>query len=264
MLLGDLCYQAAEATLNSTKVQALIKSTEHFDLIITQEFFVDAIRGFQYHFKAPVIGINPIGSTFWVNEIMANPSIPSFMPEVMTRFSSRMTFFDRLVNKIVSIYGRLVYHFYIIPKHDKLMHKHFPNAPRLTDLLYNTSLILLNSHISTNQPIPLLPNMIEVGGFHMTPDKQLPNDIKEYLDDAKEGVIFFSLGSFFKSVTLPEKNKHDILNVFGKLKEKVLWKFEDDTLGALPQNVIVRKWFPQQDILGKIIRTNTLKDFYQN
>lgn len=181
---------------------------------------------------------------------MANPSLPSFVPEVMTKFSSKMTFFERLVNKIVFTYTRLIYHFRIIPKHDELMHKHFPNAPHLTELLYNTSLVLLNSHISTNQPIPLLPNMIEVGGYHISPQKELPNDLKTYLDDAKDGVIFFSLGSFFKSSNLPETTRRDILDVFGNLKQKVLWKFEDETIGKLPSNVMVRKWLPQQDILG--------------
>lgn len=248
--VAKLCSTACKKMMENPQVQALIKSDEHFDVIITQEFFIESIRGFQHRFKAPVVGVNPLGATFWANEIMANPSFPSFIPEVMTKFNKRMTFFERLVNFVVAVYTRLLYHLYILPNQNELMHQHFPDAPYITDLLYNTSLMLINSHVSTNQLVPLLPNMIEVGGFHIPPQKELPNDIKSYLDNAKNGVIYFSLGSFFKSANLPNQTKAEILDVFGSLKENVLWKFEDDTIESLPNNVMIRKWLPQQDILG--------------
>lgn len=40
------------------------------------------------------------------------------------------------------------------------------------------------------------------------------------------------------------------LDVFAKLEENVLWKFEAD-LPNIPKNVKISKWLPQSDILGK-------------
>lgn len=40
------------------------------------------------------------------------------------------------------------------------------------------------------------------------------------------------------------------LRVFGSLQQRVVWKFEDESIGQLPGNVMVRKWLPQADILA--------------
>lgn len=37
--------------------------------------------------------------------------------------------------------------------------------------------------------------------------------------------------------------------VFASLKEKVIWKF-DDAIDNLPSNVLIRNWFPQNDIFA--------------
>lgn len=40
------------------------------------------------------------------------------------------------------------------------------------------------------------------------------------------------------------------LKVFGSMKQRVLWKFEDESIDQLPPNVMIRKWLPQADILA--------------
>jgi len=47
----------------------------------------------------------------------------------------------------------------------------------------------------------------------------------------------------------PEKLKI-FLDVFGSLKQRILWKFENETLPNLPANVKVQSWLPQADILA--------------
>lgn len=39
-------------------------------------------------------------------------------------------------------------------------------------------------------------------------------------------------------------------DTFKKLKQRVLWKFEDESLPGVPSNVMIKKWLPQNDILA--------------
>lgn len=70
------------------------------------------------------------------------------------------------------------------------------------------------------------------------------------MDNASEGVVYFSLGSVVKASHLPKHQVEMFLRQLGQLKQKVLWKWESDNLPELPSNVVVSKWFPQVDILG--------------
>lgn len=69
------------------------------------------------------------------------------------------------------------------------------------------------------------------------------------MDNAKHGVIYFSMGSNLQSKNIPEILKRELLLIFSKLKQTVIWKFEED-LPNLPKNVHLLKWVPQQSILG--------------
>ena len=59
--------------------------------------------------------------------------------------------------------------------------------------------------------------------------------------------------------TLPEDKREAILHALGKLKQKVLWKWENDTLPNQPPNVFIRKWLPQREVLCKFNYINQMK-----
>lgn len=77
-------------------------------------------------------------------------------------------------------------------------------------------------------------------------------NLQKIMDNAKHGVIYFSLGSNIKSKDLPEEIKQGLLKVLGELKQTVLWKFEE-VLIDLPKNVHIIEWAPQPSILCKYI-----------
>lgn len=110
-------------------------------------------------------------------------------------------------------------------------------------------MIFVNEHRSTSKPRPQMPGIIQVGGAHIKPPKPLPPKIQEYIDNSEHGVIFFSLGSFLQSSEMPTEKIEIFLNAFSKLKQRVIWKFEDESY-KVPSNVLVSKWLPQSDILA--------------
>lgn len=72
------------------------------------------------------------------------------------------------------------------------------------------------------------------------------------MDGAKNGVIYFSLGTNVKSDGMSEEMKQSLLKTFSKLDQTVIWKFETDMENTVP-NVHLVKWAPQPSILGKIL-----------
>lgn len=58
-----------------------------------------------------------------------------------------------------------------------------------------------------------------------------------------------SLGSNVRSADLSSEKLSIFLNKFRSIKQKIVWKFETD-LPNKPDNVIVGKWLPQNDILA--------------
>lgn len=64
-----------------------------------------------------------------------------------------------------------------------------------------------------------------------------------------DGVIFVSWGSMVKATSLPKDKRESMVAAFGALKQRVLWKWENDTLPNKPANVRISRWLQQRDIL---------------
>jgi UDP:flavonoid glycosyltransferase YjiC (YdhE family) len=78
-------------------------------------------------------------------------------------------------------------------------------------------------------------------------------ELQKYLDEAPDGVIYFSMGSHLQGNLMPEYKRNAFLGAFSKLKQRVLWKWESDTLPGQPSNVKLGKWLPQSDIIGECL-----------
>lgn len=63
-------------------------------------------------------------------------------------------------------------------------------------------------------------------------------------------MIYFSFGSCVRSVDIPTKQLNVFIETFRRLKQKVLWKFENETMPNMPSNVMIRQWIPQNDVLA--------------
>lgn len=78
-------------------------------------------------------------------------------------------------------------------------------------------------------------------------------ELQNLLDNAKNGVIYFSLGSNVQSVNMPDRLRVVLNEAFAELPYTILWKYEAEDLPGKPPNVIIKKWLPQQDVLGKLV-----------
>lgn len=75
--------------------------------------------------------------------------------------------------------------------------------------------------------------------------------LQSFLDNGSEhGVIYFSFGSCMPAVEVPTEKINMFVETFRGLKQKVLWKFENESLTNIPSNVMIRQWVPQNDVLA--------------
>jgi hypothetical protein len=94
------------------------------------------------------------------------------------------------------------------------------------------------------RPVP--PNLVYCGMMQCKPAKALPQDLQRFMDEATQGVLYVSFGSVLQGSQIPKDKKEALLRAFGKLKEKVLMKWESDHLEGKPDNMMVKSFLPQQ------------------
>ncbi|XP_049795743.1 UDP-glucosyltransferase 2-like [Schistocerca nitens] len=241
-------------TLKSKGARHLLElaKKEAFDLVINEYGLQECLLGFVSKFgNPPVIGIAAYPSPPWANEVVGNFQNPSYVNTYILPLTDHMTFTQRMQNFLLDNYASLYRRFLYMPQQDELSRKFFGDStPLPSEVEKNVSFVMVNTHFSTDYPKPLVPAIIEIGGLQAKPAQPLPKDLKEFLDSAEEGAIFMSLGTNIRSDKLGEASRRAFLEAFQELPQKVLWKWESDSLPNQPSNVKIIKWAPQNDILA--------------
>ena len=70
------------------------------------------------------------------------------------------------------------------------------------------------------------------------------------MDSHPEGVVYVSFGSALKPSQMTNQQKNVFIDSFKELKNTpIIWKW-DDTPDGIPENVLLQKWLPQNDLLA--------------
>lgn len=78
-------------------------------------------------------------------------------------------------------------------------------------------------------------------------------DLEKYLNSSKHGVIYVSFGTNVIPSQLPSEKIAMMAKVFSQLPYDVLWKYDKDVLPGQSENIKLSKWFPQSDLLSKLL-----------
>lgn len=224
----DNIARMQEYTMSDTEVQKLLESSEKFDLCIIEFLFNESLLGFGPHFGCKVIAVSTIGQMKYINDMVHNPMPLSTTPHPFLSLSDKMTFIQRMENVFMTTVENLGFWLYHYPLQEAIYDKYFTSEKPsfYTMLKHSVSLVLLNTHFSLNFPQAYLPNMvsiflwqkinddefypifhisdkIEVGGFHVKNlTNPLPQGLKAFIETAKHGVIYFSLGNLNSNKSL--------------------------------------------------------------
>lgn len=256
-ILHQVSVNLTRSVVKSENFRQFLHEKEHFDVVIFEIFGCDAMIGLGHYFNAPTIGFSTLAPTKWTSELVGLSDFASHIPIIYNGYSDKMTFWERMYNSLNYWYDDIQWSRKYLPAQQKLMEQIFPNGtemPTIEQLKRNVSLVFVNSHVSYAMPQHTMPNLIEIGGVHLKQKfDPLTEDVQEFLDNAVNGSIFFSLGSNLKLSKLPAKEKQIIANAFSEFPNvRILLKNEEyfEIPSHDPSNVLVRSWFNQEAILS--------------
>jgi glucuronosyltransferase len=255
VLFYDLMLDFFDLQLSHPEVKKLMnyENNKKFDLVILEHLNYLPFLAFAEIYDCPVIGITSLEAMFVVHKFFGNEHNPAIHSEFFFAYEhGKLSFIERL--KSLVYYLRVK--FITEPKHmtilNNVVKKHFPNITKSVESMKERiQLLITNTNPAMGFIRPLLPNTIQLGFMHIEPPKSLPaGELKTFLDNSKNGVIYMSLGSNVQSKDLSPEILQTFLKVFGSLSFDVLWKFEADNLPDKPSNVMISKWLPQSDLLA--------------
>ncbi|XP_061670591.1 UDP-glucuronosyltransferase 2A2-like [Syngnathoides biaculeatus] len=230
---------------NKTLVESL-KSAK-YDLVLTDPGVPAGII-FGHYLKLPLV-FNARWTSHGEGHLAIAPSPLSYVPMTGTEFSQKMRFFERVLNVLVFIFAEYQISRYIKPHYEGIIKKYLGPDEDYSALFQAADLWLMRVDFVFEFPRPTMPNVIYMGGFQCKPAKPLPENLEEFVQSSgAHGVILMSLGTLIGE--LPDDLADEIAAAFGKLPQKVIWRYKGAKPSTLGNNTLLVDWMPQNDLLG--------------
>ncbi|XP_061726174.1 LOW QUALITY PROTEIN: UDP-glycosyltransferase UGT5-like [Cydia pomonella] len=233
----------------------MLDPKEEFDLVIIDWILSEILVGLSSVFNCPFIWLSSLEPHGRVLSLIDEWTDPTYVPGAHSRAIPPFTFAQRI--RELFYIARLKYIRWQLMSEEQVLFERGVRRcgamrgrqlPVLEDVKYNASLVLGNSHVAAGQATKLPQSYIPIAGFHIQ-DIPLPADLQRIMDDAKNGVIYFSMGSLLRAKRMPETLKQGLLAMLGSLRQTVIWKLEE-TPKNVPKNVHIVSFAPQQSILA--------------
>ncbi|XP_065204365.1 uncharacterized protein LOC135834418 [Planococcus citri] len=246
----DLESTSCNRILRLEYIRQLITSKVNpIDLIIAEVYHVQCFHLLAHKLNVPLIIVLPPSSDMGVDYFLGNPFVPSITPLRDTRFTTKMNFLQRFENIFQYALSYWSHNFI----HNKDMKRYAQEIlnielPSDEELNRRTALAFYNNHPSFISR-PKSPNVIDIAGIHIKEPETLPQDIANFIEEAPQGVIYFSFGATMNASSMTPERLKEITDAFSAIPQRVLWRINDLNIVGIPPNVKLGKWFPQRDIL---------------
>uniref|UniRef100_A0A0A9YWE5 UDP-glucuronosyltransferase 2B31 n=1 Tax=Lygus hesperus TaxID=30085 RepID=A0A0A9YWE5_LYGHE len=237
------------------QIKKLLASNETYDIVLGEFNLYQELNSVWIHkFNATAITLLPLGDYFFANEFNGLPDNPAYMVDWSSFFTDKMSFVERLINTVDFIGSTVVNYYYIsVNQHianELAIYPGWETRPPLVNLMSDVALVLVNSHHSVGYAYPKAPHVKEIGGMTLTGSTELPQDLKSFMDNATDGVIYISLGSNVDMNHMTRGKIEEFAKRFRSLKQRVLLKWFGNAFPKIDDpNIRIQRWFPQLGIL---------------
>nr|XP_022906517.1 UDP-glucuronosyltransferase 2B15-like [Onthophagus taurus] len=244
----DYNYYICQHNLKSQALKDLMKfPRDHFDLMVYDLHSGQCLYPLiEYFGNPPILGVSAFGLPPFIADVIG-AHVYSYIPFYTLPYSDKMNRWQRGYNKVLQTLDSIIkWCFYMPPMYMEAQKYFHEDIKYFQEVERQVSILLTNNDPILDYPQPFPPNIIPVGGMHINKIKKL--DL-ETVFEKSDRVIYVSIATDIIQNHMNSGTIEDFLQVFNELNETILWAYEDETI-KVPKNVIVRKWFPQNDILG--------------
>ncbi|KAH8280821.1 hypothetical protein KR054_000254, partial [Drosophila jambulina] len=253
VLASTILANVSHAILSDSGVQRILSDrSERFDLILMEASHLDALYGLAEFYNATLMGVSCVTTSWNIDFLAGNPAPSIYEPVSPMGYALDPSLINKWHNWIYISEEKLLERLVFRPAQLRVFKKFFGYSAEMQDELRSRfSLILINSHFSMGRVRSNVPNLIEVGGMHLseTPEP-CDEQLQRFMDEAEHGVIFFSMGLDILVKYLPDNMQQPLLQAFSRLKQRVVWKSEFSTISNNSDNIYVIARAPQRHILA--------------
>lgn len=161
-----------EVVLDSKEVKAFLAEDNKFDLVINEQFYQESLNVLAHKYNAPLALVTTFGNCMRHNILVRNPLQLSTVISEFLPLEDPTSFYGRLRNLYFTVYEYIYWRYWYMDEQERFVKKYIKGLPEpvpsLYDLQRNASLMLMNSHFSFDTPAAYLPNVVEIGGSHLT------------------------------------------------------------------------------------------------
>ncbi|XP_049297584.1 UDP-glucosyltransferase 2-like [Anopheles funestus] len=252
----DFVVHECAGTLKSKGLKFVMDYPDdfRFDLVLHDFTCGPCLLGLLHKFKyPPLVSVTAFNNPPYSTEVIGGHKFYSYVPFYSLSYGTEMNFFQRVHNTLLSLTDVFYRNCISNPRIDTMMREYFryDDLPYAPELHQRSKLMLVNAHYSIDFPESSPPNLIPVGGLQIREPAPLPTELEQFINASRKGAVLFSLGTNVRSDQLDSTRQRMIIEALRQLPEyHFLWKFETDLKIALPKNVIIRPWMPQNDLLA--------------
>ncbi|CAG9771364.1 unnamed protein product [Ceutorhynchus assimilis] len=234
---------------NLPQVQELINDKHsHFDVVMAETYKPEFLV-FGERFNAPTILLTSYEDYYGIHRAFQNDYHSILYPDSTIPYAGELSFVQRFVNFITEWRFDAIENQCFMQRKN-LIDKYFNNTLTVEEMINKASMLFVAVSPVLLYPRPVSMRTVNIGGgITIQPSIALEKNIESFLDSAKLGAIYFSLGSNAKSEALGYKTLTAIIEVFKNLPYSILWKFNNNSSFVMPKNIMTAPWWPQQDVL---------------
>ncbi|XP_051159346.1 UDP-glucosyltransferase 2-like [Leptopilina boulardi] len=239
------------------KMQKFIKNPPNnppYDLVIVEAFAANCFFGFGHVLKVPVVIVSAVTEIVWFDEILGNPMSNAYSVKFETKNFQIVTFWDRVKNHFWTHYKNYRFFKYTEEKQTIAMEKYLSSdVPNIREIEKKAALYLTNAHQSFFGIKPQIPAVVQIAGIQIElSETKMTPELKVWMDESTDGVVYFSLGSM---VIIEDFPKEILLGIYGAFEKLAPIRFlikivnKEKLPPGLPKNVMTMSWIPQIPVL---------------
>lgn len=168
MLLKELSIEMCEQLLKHEIIQELSHPSVKYDVVLYEIFIHDCFLPLIGKIDAPRVALSSSNMLPWYYEDFGYIDNPNYNPIVFMNYAAKMSFSERLINSVYSTTIKIIWNWHIRPNLQAIAEKYIPTpVPKISEVIGETSLVLINSHFTVLGARPMGPNFIEIAGIHL-------------------------------------------------------------------------------------------------